>query len=74
MERLAEIFRTATGKQMTIATHAVGLPWHQVYEVEGRHWDAISYALALDSKPGSVTEEHAEEIELESRAAVALFK
>jgi hypothetical protein len=74
MARLAEIFCEATGDQMKIASHAVGLPWRQIYEVEGRRQALIPYALALDDRPDSVTKERADEIEREARAVAALVR
>jgi uncharacterized phage-associated protein len=74
MKRLAEIFYEATGDQMKLASHAVGLPWRQIYEVEGRLQALIPYDLALDDRPDSVTKERVDEIELEARAVAALFK
>jgi uncharacterized phage-associated protein len=74
MERLAEIYRTATGAQMKLASHERGLPWHQIYEVQGRHQELIPYDLILDDRPDSVTKERADEIEREGRAVAILFK
>ena len=74
MARLVEVFRDATGEQMKIASHAVGLPWRQIYEVEGRRQALIPYDLALDDRPGSITKERADELQQEARAVAALFK
>jgi uncharacterized phage-associated protein len=76
MERLAFVFKEARAEDIKLASHAVGLPWHQVYEVEGRHQAPIPYdlALTLDKRPDTVTKEWADEIALEARAAAALFK
>lgn len=74
LERLAEIFKDASASDMTMASHAMGQAWHQVFEVEKRSQALIPYSLALDSKPGSITQEQAEMIEEEAREAAALFK
>jgi len=74
MKRLAEIFRDADSDQMSDASHFPGQPWRQVYKIEGKHQGLIAYKLALDSKPGSITEEQAEQIDEEAREANALFK
>lgn len=73
LEEIAETYLTATGRQMTDVTHLPGQPWHQVYEVQKKHQAPIPYSLALDSKPGSITKEQADEIEEEAREAAALF-
>jgi uncharacterized phage-associated protein len=74
MERLAEIYRDATASQMVEVSHLARQPWHQVYVVEGRHQALIPYALALDSKPGSITKEQADLVEEEAHEADALFE
>lgn len=74
MTWLAEVFRDADSSQMSDASHFSGQPWRQVYEIEGKHWGAIPYRLALDSKPGSITEEQAEQIDEEAREVDALFR
>lgn len=74
MRRLAEIHRTVTGDMMKLASHERGLPWRQIYEVEGRHQELIPYDLILDDRPDSVTKERADEIEREGRAVAILFK
>lgn len=74
MDRLAETYRYAIGEQMIEATHTPGAPWHQVYVAQGKRQAPIPYALALDGRPGSVTSEQAEEIEVEARERAALFK
>jgi uncharacterized phage-associated protein len=74
MKRLAEVFRDANSGQMSDVSHLPGQPWRQVYEVEGKRRGIIAYKLALDSKPGSITEEQAEQIEEEAREAEALFE
>jgi hypothetical protein len=67
MRRLARMYRDAAADAVREAPHLPGRPWHQTYEVEGRRGALISYALALDGGPGSVTEELAREIEAEDR-------
>lgn len=47
LEALAKEFRTSTADQMIEATHVENLPWHQVYEKEGRRQELIPYELAL---------------------------
>lgn len=74
MEKLAEIYRDATARQMTEVTHLAGQPWHQVFEVENRPQTLIPYELALDSKPDSITREQAELIAEEAREVAALFE
>ena len=72
MDRLAEIFCYTLSKDMTLASHAVGLPWRRIYEIEKMPQALIPYELALDGKPGSVTAEQAKEIEEEARAVALL--
>ncbi|MEX2716757.1 MAG: type II toxin-antitoxin system antitoxin SocA domain-containing protein [Candidatus Sigynarchaeota archaeon] len=68
MAQLADVYRDARGKAMT----DVSL-WHTVYVVEQRHQAEISFELALDGKPGSVTKQQAAEIKEEERELAALF-
>jgi len=74
MTHLAEVYFTATGKQMTDVTHARGTLWHQIYEIEKRPQALIPFERALDGKPNSVTKEQAEQIAEEERELAALFK
>jgi uncharacterized phage-associated protein len=74
METLAEVYQDATGTQMSEVSHLRGTPWHQVWEVLEQHQHLIPYALALDSRPDSITPEQASEIEEEAREVAALFK
>jgi len=48
MEQLAQEYRDARSEDMIEATHLENLPWHQVYEVEGRRNALIPYELAFD--------------------------
>lgn len=70
---VAEIYRDATADQMSEASHLRGQPWHQVFKVEKKPQALIPYVLALDSMPGSITREQADEIALEEREARLLF-
>ncbi|MCG8073714.1 MAG: Panacea domain-containing protein [Candidatus Thiodiazotropha taylori] len=47
MESLAQEFNVAKADDMVEATHLENLPWHQVYEVEGRKQQLIPYDLAF---------------------------
>ncbi|MEW8549441.1 MAG: Panacea domain-containing protein [Candidatus Thiodiazotropha endolucinida] len=64
MESLAIEFNAAKADDMVEATHLENLPWHQVYEVEGRRQQLIPYDLAFkkdDEQAGSLTaREHRE--------------
>ncbi|MCO6404102.1 DUF4065 domain-containing protein [Aurantimonas endophytica] len=44
---LAREHRDATADEMVEATHLENLPWHQVYEVQGRKQAEIPYDLAV---------------------------
>lgn len=74
MNRLAEIYRESDGQLMSDVTHARKTPWHQIAIVENRPQAVIPYKLALDGRPGSVTEDIASELELDAKAAASLFK
>lgn len=65
MERLAEIYKDATGQQMVLVSHDRGGPWDRVWNVEGRHQAEIPYRYAL-SAPDSISESEADEIEREA--------
>lgn len=47
LEQLAREFRDATAEEMVEKTHLENSPWHQVWNVEGRHQASIGYDLAL---------------------------
>jgi len=47
MGDLAREFRDKKADDMVDATHLENLPWHQIYEVEGRKQELIPYELAL---------------------------
>lgn len=74
MADLADIYRDATGTDMSEVSHLRGRPWHQIYKVEKRPQALIPYPLALDDRPDSITKERAEEIEEEARALAAFFR
>jgi uncharacterized phage-associated protein len=74
LNRLAEIYRDASAKDMTDVTHLPNAPWRRVFEVEKRRQGLIPYTFALDSKEGSITLEQAELIAEEAREAAALFE
>ena len=73
MEQLAEIIREVPGRTMTDVSHSAGQAWQQVYEVEQSPQGHIRYKLALDGKPGSISEEEAAQIEDEGREISALL-
>lgn len=75
MNRLAFIFLEASGTDMQLASHEAGLPWRQVYEVEGRRQALIPYEMILeDQRTDTVSKDQADEMELEARGAAGLFK
>ena len=74
MKRLAEVFRDADSGLMSDSSHLPGQPWRQVYEIERKHQGPIAYKLALDSRPGSITEAQADQIDEDAREADALFR
>jgi uncharacterized phage-associated protein len=47
MQALAVQFKNAVADEMVEATHLENLPWHQVYEVEGRKQAQIPYSMSL---------------------------
>lgn len=47
METLAREYNLANADEMVEATHLPTLPWHRVYEVEGRKWQQIPYDYSL---------------------------
>jgi uncharacterized phage-associated protein len=47
MERLANEYRTARADDLIEATHIDTLPWHQVFNVEGRKRKQIPYDYSL---------------------------
>ncbi|MEQ1945161.1 Panacea domain-containing protein [Mesorhizobium sp. VNQ89] len=47
MHGLAKEHYTATADDMVEATHLENLPWHQIYEVEGKKQAEIPYDLAV---------------------------
>lgn len=48
---LADRFMDATGAEMEQWTHQVGMPWHQVYKVEGRENQFIPFEYELEGLP-----------------------
>lgn len=47
MQTLADQFKNANADQMVEETHLENLPWHQIYEVEGRRQESIPYRMAV---------------------------
>lgn len=47
MQALAAQFRDTLADDMIEATHLENLPWHQIYEVEGRRQEQIPYTMSL---------------------------
>lgn len=47
LEKLCTEYRNSFAKDMVEATHLENLPWHKIYEVEGRKQELIPYELAL---------------------------
>lgn len=62
LEKLAEIYRDARGKDMVAVTHERNSPWFRVYELEKRVQEEIPYELALDGAKGSISVERARQI------------
>ena len=48
MSGLAAQYRDTNSDDMIEETHLENRPWHQVYEVQGKHQDSIPYDLALN--------------------------
>lgn len=49
LEKLCVEYRNSYANDMVEATHLENLPWHKVYEEEGRKQELIPYELALKS-------------------------
>lgn len=47
LESLAKEYRDANADRMVEATHLENMPWHQIYEVEGKKQAPIPYDLAV---------------------------
>jgi uncharacterized phage-associated protein len=47
LSKLGDQYRTSYAQDMVEATHLENLPWHQIYEVEGKKQEQIPYELAL---------------------------
>ena len=47
MQALADQFKNSIADEMVEATHLENLPWHQVFEVEGRKQAQIPYSMSL---------------------------
>lgn len=74
MGKLSEIYRDATGFQISEVSHLRGEPWHKIFKVNNTPQALIPYALALDpEKSDSITIEQAELIAEEERELHALF-
>lgn len=50
MQDLVQRYKTSQAQDMIEATHLERLPWHQIYEVEGKKQEKIPYELALLSQ------------------------
>ncbi|AOF53671.1 MULTISPECIES: Panacea domain-containing protein [Rodentibacter] len=50
LNTLAQQYKNAFADDMIEATHLERLPWHQIYEVEGKKKEIIPYELALPSQ------------------------
>lgn len=75
MNEIVEWAKYAGSTAMTDASHEHDLPWRQVYVVEKKPNGVIPFKLALKSKkPGSITEEQADQVALEAREVDALFR
>ena len=61
MERQAEIWRDAKGKDIEQWSHTMGSPWRIVWEKEKRKYDVISASYAID-KESPITKQEAENI------------
>ncbi len=48
---IADRFMDATGTEMEQWTHREGMPWHQVYEVEGKENQFIPFEYELNGLP-----------------------
>jgi uncharacterized phage-associated protein len=57
LKALSVGFRDATADQMVEATHLENLPWHQIYEVQGRKLAAIPYTMALKAEDSELMTE-----------------
>jgi len=47
MQNLADQFKNSDAEQMVEETHLENLPWHQIYEVQGRKQENIPYRMAV---------------------------
>lgn len=47
MQTLADQFKNSIAEEMVEATHLENLPWHQVFEIEGRRQAQIPYSMSL---------------------------
>ncbi|MNL41398.1 hypothetical protein D3C87_1638030 [compost metagenome] len=47
LRELSAEFRDADAEQMVEETHLENLPWHQIFEVEGRKQAQIPYLMSL---------------------------
>lgn len=47
MNSLADQFKHSDAEQMVEETHLENLPWHQIYEVQGRRQESIPYRMAV---------------------------
>lgn len=61
LEKLADEFRNSHAQDMVEASHFENLPWHQIYEVQGRKQELIPYELAARKQEYETTREMAKE-------------
>ena len=74
LEKVAEIFKEATGDQMTDSTHLHNSPWRKTLAEKGRS-ALIDYTLAFDDEDNSLSEEdYKERIELDKKTKELLAK
>lgn len=63
LEELASEFQDSHAADMIEATHLENLPWHQIYELEGRKQELIPYDLAVLKQEQGTTDALAKEHE-----------
>lgn len=73
MEKMVMIYKNATAKDMTAASHERGKPWDRVYNREDKQGEKIPYVYALDGTPGSISIEEADEMEREHNEMKVMF-
>jgi uncharacterized phage-associated protein len=70
MQSLAKQYRDAKADDMIEETHLENLPWHKIYNVEGKRQQLIPYELAIRSQE----EEEMREVVKESRDMRAHYR